>query len=187
MPMGGSFFQASLMHHPYLARGKLSSRVLGSSGLDAPQLTSLPRPFCADRARYAPGGAMVPATRFAIRFEPAYAVLSRMLLIPPANSTIEITDAKVSARMGWAFHATFARSAVRRTSLLGKRVPLTRGVHGWAGRWLVNGAGDGILVIHLDPPQRACVMGFPVKLRELLVSVDEPSALATALTNGAPS
>jgi hypothetical protein len=67
-------------------------------------------------------------------------------------------------------------------ALLGKRVPLTRGVHGWAGRWLVNGAGDGIVVLNLDPLQRGYVMGFPVKLRELRVSVDDPSALATALT-----
>jgi hypothetical protein len=83
--------------------------------------------------------------------------------------------------MGWAFRSTFGRSAVQRTSVLGRRVPLTRGVHGWAGRWLVNGAGDGILVIHLDPPQRGYVMGFPVKLSELLVSVDDPSALGRAL------
>jgi hypothetical protein len=66
--------------------------------------------------------------------------------------------------------------------VLGRRVSLTRGVHGWAGRWLVNGAGDGILVISLNPWQRGYVIGFPVTLRELLVSVDDPSALAIALT-----
>jgi hypothetical protein len=54
-------------------------------------------------------------------------------------------------------------------------------VHGWAGRWLVNGAGDGILTIDLEPSQRAYVMGFPVKLRQLQVSVDVPAGLAKAL------
>jgi hypothetical protein len=66
--------------------------------------------------------------------------------------------------------------------MFGKRTPLTRGVHGWAGRWVVNGAGEDILVINLNPLQRGYVLGFPVKLRELLVSVDDQSGLATALT-----
>jgi hypothetical protein len=86
--------------------------------------------------------------------------------------------------MGWGFRATFDRARVSGASPLGKRVPLTRGVHGWAGRWLVNGAGDGILVVALEPAQRAYVMGFPVRLRELRVSVEDPSALAAALLRG---
>lgn len=67
--------------------------------------------------------------------------------------------------------------------MTGERVAITRGVHGWAGRWLVNGAGDGILAIDLEPRQRAYVMGFPIRLRQLLVSVEDPRALATALAN----
>jgi len=120
--------------------------------------------------------------RFPIKFEPVYAVFSKMLLISPADSYLEIGDASVSVRMGWAFRSTFQRSAVRGSSVLGEKVALTRGVHGWAGRWLVNGAGDGIVVIYLEPRQRAYVMAFPVGLRELSVSVDNPSALAAALT-----
>jgi hypothetical protein len=54
-------------------------------------------------------------------------------------------------------------------------------VHGFAGRWLVNGAGRGILKIELSPAQRAYVIGVPVRLRELLLSVNEVSALAAAL------
>ena len=51
----------------------------------------------------------------------------------------------------------------------------------FGGRWLVNGSGRGILSIQLHPAQRAYVMGVPVRLRELLVSVHEPSSLAAAL------
>jgi hypothetical protein len=65
--------------------------------------------------------------------------------------------------------------------VLGRRIPLTRGVHGWAGRWLVNGTGDGILVIRLERRQRGYVAGFPVKLRELLVSVHDTEGLGAAL------
>jgi hypothetical protein len=59
---------------------------------------------------------------------------------------------------------------------------LSRGVHGFAGRWLVNGSPDGILTIDLDPVQRAYVMGVPVRLRQLMVSVADSSALARALS-----
>ena len=58
--------------------------------------------------------------------------------------------------------------------------PLSRGVHGFGGKWLVNGAGRGILRIELRSPPRAYVMGIPLRLRELLVSVGDPAALAKA-------
>jgi hypothetical protein len=45
----------------------------------------------------------------------------------------------------------------------------------------VNGSGDGILVVNLEPAQRAYVVGFPIWLKELSVSLDNPSALASAL------
>lgn len=57
----------------------------------------------------------------------------------------------------------------------------SRGVHEWRGRWLVNGSGEGVLRIDLSPGQRARVVGVPVGLRELLVSVDDPPRLASAL------
>jgi hypothetical protein len=124
---------------------------------------------------------MVTSTRFPIKFDAPYALLSRALLISPSDSYVEIAETEVSVRMGWAFRATFDRARVTGTTLLGKRILLTRGVHGWAGRWLVNGAGGGILAIDLEPQQRAYVAGFPVSLRQLQVSVEDPPALATAL------
>jgi hypothetical protein len=56
-----------------------------------------------DRARLTPwstigNGHMAPATRFPIRFEPAYAALSRMFFISPADSYIEIVDGDVVGR-----------------------------------------------------------------------------------------
>ena len=130
---------------------------------------------------------MAHVNRFAIKFEPAYALLSRALFISPDDSYVEIEDARVSVRMAWAFRSNFDRSVVRGASALGRRIPLTRGVHGWAGRWLVNGAGEGIVALYLDPRQRGYVLGFPVTLRELLVSVDDPTALVDALGPIGPS
>ena len=126
---------------------------------------------------------METSTRFRITFDDSYALLSKALLISPSDSYVEINGDEVYVRMGWAFRARFDRSRVVGSSPLQERVRLTRGVHGWAGRWLVNGAGDNILAIDLDPKQRGYVMGFPVSLRQLRVSVDDPKALATALAS----
>src|SRR5689334_16088118 len=118
--------------------------------------------------------------RFPIRFDRWYAALSTALLIPPAASFVELDGGAVHVRMAWAFRATFPRSAVASVAARGPR-PLSRGVHGFAGRWLVNGSGEDVVAIALEPAQRARVLGVPVQLRELLVSVEDPRALEAAL------
>lgn len=83
--------------------------------------------------------------------------------------------------MGWAFRSTFARKHVVAASKHRGTIALTRGVHGWGGKWLVNGSGDGVLQLDLEPQQRAYVLGAPVGLRQLLVSAADPDALIHAL------
>jgi len=119
-------------------------------------------------------------SRFPIRFERWYGVLSSALFLRPSESYVEVSDEDVECRMGWAFGARFPRSAVANTTRLDKK-PLSRGVHGFGGQWLVNGSGDRILAVDLEPAQRARVLGVPVALRQLLVSVDDPDALAECL------
>lgn len=128
----------------------------------------------------------MPATaaRFPISFDRWYAVLSNLVGLRPSTAYVEVDGAQVEVRMGWAFRSRFPRSAVASTSTLETR-PLSRGVHGFGGRWLVNGSGRGILSIHLNPAQRAYVMGMPLRVRELQVSVTEPPALAAALSRRA--
>ncbi len=125
--------------------------------------------------------------RFPITFNPWYRLLSSVLGLPPSSAYVQVTGEQVEVRMGWAFRSRFRRSVVSSASALDIR-PISRGVHGFGGSWLVNGAGRGILRIELGPAQRAYVMGVPVRLRELLVSVSEVSVLAAALTgsSGAP-
>jgi hypothetical protein len=117
--------------------------------------------------------------RFSISFDRWYGVVSSLLGLPPSTAYVKLGGAQVEVRMGWAFRSRFPRSAVVATSALDIR-SLSRGVHGFGGRWLVNGSGRGILRIHLSPIQRAYVMGVPVRLRELLVSVSDWPALAAA-------
>ncbi len=122
--------------------------------------------------------------QFPILFDSWYGIVSGAMLLPPANSYVEVDDEAVRVRMGWAFRAHFPRTAVASATEAHER-PLSRGVHGFAGRWLVNGSARGILTIDLMPVQRGYVMGFPVRLRRLMVSVADPAALAAALVGSA--
>jgi hypothetical protein len=118
--------------------------------------------------------------RYPITFEPWYRWLSTVLGLPPSRAYVDIEGDDVEVRMGWAFRTRFRRSDVASAGPAGIW-PLSRGVHGFAGRWLVNGAGRDILRIELRPQQRARMMGIPIGLRELLVSVRDPVELAKAL------
>jgi hypothetical protein len=118
--------------------------------------------------------------RFPIRFgalKPLFVVTG----LTPSRSYVNVGPEVVRVRMGWSFSADIPR----RSSRSARRVAEKRwsiGVHGWRGRWLVNGARGPLVAIEIDPPVRARVLGFPVRLEELLVSVDEPDALAVALS-----
>jgi len=119
--------------------------------------------------------------RYPITFEPWYRWLSTVLGLPPSTAYVDIDGDDVEVRMGWAFRARFRRSDVRSAAPFDIQ-PLSRGVHGLAGSYLVNGAGRDILRIELRPAQRAYLMRIPVKLEELLVSLSEPAEVAKALS-----
>lgn len=118
--------------------------------------------------------------RFPIRFDAWYRVLSSAMSIAPSRSYVELDGDQVEVRMGWAFRSRFPRAAVASVSETRLR-PLSRGVHGFAGQWLVNGSSQGLLIVDLRPSQRGYVMGFPIRLERLMVSVVDPAALAAAL------
>jgi len=109
-----------------------------------------------------------------------FRVLLSLLGMGPAFSGVELVDDTLRVRMGWAFRASVPVSHI---TVVGPRTGLVGGigVHGWNGRWLVNGATTGLVAITVDPPGRASVMGIPVKLRQLTLSLEDPDALVAAL------
>jgi len=123
---------------------------------------------------------MISGMRHPIRFDPAYRLLSTALFLLPSESYLEVTGDEVHVRMGWGFRTHFARSALSRIEPLSRFV-LSRGVHGFGGRWLVNGSGDGLLRLLFLPAQRGYVVGVPVRLKELTVSFEHPRAVLLAL------
>jgi hypothetical protein len=117
--------------------------------------------------------------RFAFRYGVMRPLLSALGL-GPTFSAMELDDNELRVRFSWAFAARIARSSIVSADHDSGFVTGI-GVHGWKGTWLVNGAGSGLVAIDIDPPVRALVTGFPVKLRRLRVSAANPEQLVAAL------
>lgn len=119
------------------------------------------------------------------RFPIAYSTPMRLLLgslwLGRSRAWVDVGDVSVEVRMGWAFRATFARSAVRVAELSDRRV-ISQGVHGHNGHWLVNGTTEGVVRIDLVPEQEARAIGRRVPLSSLELSVEDPDALLRALS-----
>jgi hypothetical protein len=117
--------------------------------------------------------------RIPIRFGRLKALFTA-LGITRGRAYLDVAPNLVRVRMGWGFCADVPRPSIR--SVRRVRNAVSIGVHGWRGRWLVNGASGPLVAIAIDPSAPARVMGFPIRLRELIVSVEDPDAVIAALS-----
>lgn len=108
--------------------------------------------------------------------------LSVPFRVGPKHSKVEVRDGALHVAMGWGFSAEIPLASIKEARRWEGRV-ISWGVHGFRGRWLVNGSSDGVVAITIDPPVKAKVVGFPVTLRELRVSVTDPDALIAAVNH----
>ena len=118
-------------------------------------------------------------TRIPIKYSSTWTWLLTLCAAPPRSAFIEVDGATIRVRMGVAFRTRFSRGDISSVEARGPVVSV--GVHGWRGRWLVNGANRPIARIVLALPTHAFVLGFRVQLSELLVSVDDVAALRRLL------
>lgn len=107
--------------------------------------------------------------------------LATPLGLGPKRSDVSVRDGVLQVAMGWGFSADIPLASVKKASQFHDRV-FAWGVHGFRGRWLVNGSSQGIVELTIDPPVTARIMGVRMKLRELLVSVTDPAELIAACT-----
>jgi hypothetical protein len=119
------------------------------------------------------------ATRFPIRFTGLNRAMS-ILGMSPRRSWLEVGDETLRVRMGWAFSLDAPLVDIRNAERDDGRV-WSWGVHGWRGRWLVNGSSSGLVRIDFDPPVSGRMGPIPLTVRELRVSADDPEGLVAAL------
>jgi hypothetical protein len=117
---------------------------------------------------------------FGISYSPALLPLVLLLGMGPKHSCVRVGEDSISVTMGYGFRATIPRQNVRAimpdTASVGGW-----GVHGWRGTWLVNGSSAGIVRVELEPGVRAWVMGVPVRLTTLRISLNTPDELMSLL------
>ena len=126
------------------------------------------------------GEAAGAAEEFAIRVSAPMRPVMAALGMPPGRAVVRVHPDRLEVRMGWSFRAAVPRRAISSAGP-DRRRHLAIGVHGWAGRWLVNGSLRGLVRIDVSPPARARATGVPVRLSELVVSVEDPAGLIAAL------
>jgi hypothetical protein len=118
-----------------------------------------------------------------MRFEFQYSGLTRRLLAPflmgPRHSWIEVREQEIYVRMGFAFRATIPRNRI--VEAQPAPCPMSVGVHGWRGRWLVNGSRVAGVALDVQPPTRGWFNGLPLKLRRLSLGIADPGAFLEAL------
>jgi len=103
--------------------------------------------------------------------------------------SVEVADGEVHVRLGAAFRLTFPRGSVGRAEIVPTPKRLSWrgwgggiGAHGYAGRWLVNTSMRGLVEIDLTVPARARLLGVPVKVTTLCVSMAVPDELVEELS-----
>jgi hypothetical protein len=120
---------------------------------------------------------------FPFSYNTAMRVLMTPMLAGPRHSTIRVDDAEVVVRMGlagWTFTADVPRSSISAATQVSGPV-WGWGAHGWRGRWLVNGSGTGLVRLTIEPGARGRVLGYPVRVRVLTLSLADPVGFIRAV------
>ena len=98
----------------------------------------------------------------------------------PKRIGADLDGTTLRVRMGWWFRATIPIASI--TSATPTAGPVFGwGVHGFGGRWLVNTTGTGLVTLELSPRAPSRVLGLPIGLSWLRISLADPEAFLAAL------
>ena len=107
-------------------------------------------------------------------------VLRVLLLVLFVRPRVEVSRQVLLVSLGWSFRVAVPRGAIQAVD----SVPWRRhsiGAHGWRGRWLVNTATGPLVRIRIEPATTGRLLGVPVRVRELTLSIDDVAAFLTDL------
>jgi hypothetical protein len=114
---------------------------------------------------------------FEFRYERWCGWLLGLLGVGRRWSRIELSDTEPRVRMGWGFRARIPRQSIASVERIERLRWIGWGVHGWGGRWLVNGSMKELIAVQIEPRERGWVLGVPVRLRTIYVSLVDPDRL----------
>jgi len=104
----------------------------------------------------------------------------------PRSSGVEVDAGQVRFRMGVVFSLDVPQTSIRSARRSQADVGGTRGVHGRAGRWLLNGSADGLVEVQLDPPGRTrprlATFFRPAEVQVLTLSLVDPDGFIAAVS-----
>lgn len=123
---------------------------------------------------------MTEGERFAFRYDRWCGWILGALGSGRRFSRVVVTAVDLDVGLGPAFQAVISRRSIQ-SARRWQGLVFGWGAHGWRGRWLVNGSSKGIVVLEIDPPGRGRVLGFPVEIRELGLSLEDPEGLCGSL------
>jgi hypothetical protein len=121
--------------------------------------------------------------KFSISFNRFMRIVMTPLLTGPRHCRVVLTADQLVVKMGlggWAFSAALPRSAVKSVQRVSGPV-LGWGAHGWRGQWLVNGSGQGLVRMTIDPAGRGRCLIVPIKVKQLTLSLETPDEFVAAL------
>jgi hypothetical protein len=125
---------------------------------------------------------------FALRYSWAIRWLLSPIGLGPAHSGADVYHGFVRVQMGWAFHSDVPRTSITAARIHPGVIRWTAGAHtNLKGRWLVNGAGSGIVELEIDPPAEGWTSGFPIHVRSLLIGLEDPDGFLRAFADVAPA
>jgi hypothetical protein len=120
---------------------------------------------------------------FSLSFNRFITILTTPMLAGPRHCRVQVGEQTMTVHMGlggWAFKAEVPRASIVEVTPATGPV-MAWGAHGWRGRWLVNGSSQGLVRIRIDPRSRGRCLFFPIRLRELTLSLDDPTGFVAAV------
>jgi hypothetical protein len=119
--------------------------------------------------------------QFNIAFTGLHRPILSLVGMGPGHSGVTVTDSGVRVHMGWEIDATIPRGRITSAEKATKPPIFGWGVHGWRGRWVVNGSDFGIVRLTIDPPVHARSLVFAIRPHELYISLEDPDRFLAAL------
>ena len=120
--------------------------------------------------------------RFDIAYTGINGPMMKVLGVGPGRGYVIVTPDDLIVKMGWAFSGTVPRSRITSAEASTKPRGYGWGVHGWNGKWVINGSDSGIVKIDLSPATTMRTLIFPINPHVLYISLVSPKEFLEAVS-----